>query len=445
MKRILRNTKFAILFTSLCFSQSIIYAQFKVILTEGITVYKPTLFEKQLLQYAFRLSPDYNTGKFSGNISKSDMANGYSCMKFDTYSAPKSNIYGQIFWWSSKMYENPIFPQNLREKYLEISLKFCYTYELSERLHKIRDVERYKLYLDSLNLLISPHYKNIDSIGRQILDSIEYNITYVKKTNTFYKRNTSLDKINANKFWESSYTLFDAFNDKPIKLNLSNDSKHYYSLFILQEDSDIDSLINLRSSDIKNDYSSRYRNTNYYPQELSKINGIKFEDFETFYKWAKVKYPEKFVNTQVTKSQTSTTIEQSKNVEPSENKNLSAFLKLLASSPSNSSTTNLKGSKNCIECNGTGKCRICSKTFQKPYFKNGYYAKRSETKVGYTLCNLCLGKGFQDRNIGSGYEIIGDCSNQKCQDGWVFCYKCNSSGQRNDIGQCRECRGTGRK
>lgn len=99
----------------------------------------------------------------------------------------------------------------------------------------------------------------------------------------------------------------------------------------------------------------------------------------------------------------------------------------------------------CSECNGTGKCRGCNRVFQKPYLKNGYYQKISETKVGYTLCNLCIGKGFKDKNIGSGYEIIGDCSSYKCQDGWEGCYLCNPSGQRNNIGQCVKCRGTGRK
>jgi hypothetical protein len=429
-------------------SHTEVFSQFKMILLEDVPIYKPSLWEKEFLQCAFHLPPNKSTGKFTGVIPESRIKENIAYFKYETYSTPKSRIYGYLILFS-EIEEIPEVEKSFRNKFLDLEVKFWRTFEFNDKTHRILDKKSYLENLDSLDKLVSPYYEIVEEKGREILENIKNNYTYINKIKTSKPRNLNRDKLTANKFWEPSYGLFDPLTDSQIEIKLddvsskylSNYFQPYYSDFVYNENDNIDSLISLYEP-----LGDKFKyNRGLYLDMLYKNNGLKFQNYETFYKWAKVKYPEKFVNTQVTKSQTSTTIEQSKNVEPSENKNLSAFLKLLASSPSNTSTTNLKGSKNCIECNGTGKCRICSKTFQKPYFKNGYYAKRSETKVGYTLCNLCLGKGFQDRNIGSGYEIIGDCSNQKCQDGWVFCYKCNSSGQRNDIGQCRECRGTGRK
>jgi hypothetical protein len=424
------------------------YSQVKVVLTEGVPIFKASLFEKQLLQYAIDEQPEKSSGKFSGVISDYRLRNDIGDFKFDTYSAPKSMIYGVIILFS-EIEESPEIDKGFRKIFEDLAFtKFWSTFEFSDKLLKIRDKSSYLLYLDSLENFVSPYYNIVDKKGKKILDSISTVYSYIFKTNTKITRNTNVDKLSANKNWEPSFTLFDAFTDKPIAIEKGNPP--YYNLFIFNENDNIDSLLNLRLSDMQNDYSSTYRNWGYSVNKLSSIKGIKFQNFDNFYNWVKTKYPEKFVRTELSNSSKSQNSKSSdiSNTETSENKNLESFLKLLASSNNNSSRTQSISSNQsgkCNDCNGTGKCRGCNRVFQKPYFTNGYYNKRSEIKLGYTLCQSCMGKGFKDRSIGSGYQIIGDCPSSKCQDGWEGCYLCNLGGQRRDIGQCVKCRGTGRK
>ena len=424
------------------------YSQVKVVLTEGVPIYKASLFEKQLLQFSINEQPEKSTGKFSGLISDYRLQKDIGDFKFDTYSSPKSMIYGVIIT-RSKIEDSPEIERNFRKKFDDLAYsKFWYTFEYSDKLLKISDKPSYLLYLDSLEKLVSPYYNFVNKRGKELLDSISTLYSYISKTNSKIIRNTNVDKLSANKNWEPSFTLFDAFTDKPISIEKGNPP--YYNLFIFNENDNIDSLLNLRLSDIQNGYSSTRRSWEYSVNKLSSIKGIKFQNIDNFYNWVKIKYPEKFVRTELSNSSKTQNSKATNiaNKETSENKNLESFLKLLASSNNNSSRTQTISSNQsgkCNDCNGTGKCRGCNRVFQKPYFTNGYYNKRSEIKLGYTLCQSCMGKGFKDRSIGSGYQIIGDCPSSKCQDGWEGCYLCNLGGQRRDIGQCVKCRGTGRK
>lgn len=99
----------------------------------------------------------------------------------------------------------------------------------------------------------------------------------------------------------------------------------------------------------------------------------------------------------------------------------------------------------CTYCNGTGKCAECSKTFNKPFYKgNGSYEWRKETRPGLVMCNDCRGYGHkQVKRDEGGYEPGEDCYIRDCNDGWVACRKCNNYGNGSNIGQCKECEGSG--
>jgi hypothetical protein len=123
-------------------------------------------------------------------------------------------------------------------------------------------------------------------------------------------------------------------------------------------------------------------------------------------------------------------------------------------SPGNSSQSggsidqgnNSSQNKKCTQCNGTGQCRECSKTFRRNYYKgNGSYDDRNETKPGYVMCNDCWGRGHKQvkRNEG-GWEPGGDCHVSGCMDGWIFCRSCNYSGNGRNIGKCERCKGSGK-
>jgi hypothetical protein len=123
-------------------------------------------------------------------------------------------------------------------------------------------------------------------------------------------------------------------------------------------------------------------------------------------------------------------------------------------SPGNSSQSgesiekgnNSSQSKKCYQCNGSGQCRECSKTFKRNYYKgNGSYDDRNETKPGYVMCNDCWGRGHKQvkRNEG-GWEPGGDCHVSGCMDGWIFCRSCNYSGNGRNIGKCERCKGSGK-
>ena len=101
----------------------------------------------------------------------------------------------------------------------------------------------------------------------------------------------------------------------------------------------------------------------------------------------------------------------------------------------------------CSACNGTGKCRNCSKTVDKLFYAgNGNYDSRNESRPGLTRCNSCYGRGHvQVRRSEGGWEPSRDCYVSICNDGWIPCGDCNSSGRGNNLGQCRECKGLGNR
>lgn len=432
-------------------------AQVKVVFTEGVPIYKPSLFEKQLLQYAIDEQPEKSTGKFSGLISDYRLRNDIGNFKFDTYSAPKSMIYGVIILFS-EIEESPEIDKGFRKIFVDLAYsKFWRTFEFSDKLLKIRDKSSYLLYLDSLENLVSPYYSIVDKKGKEILDSISTVYSYTFKTNSKIIRNTNVDKLSANKNWEPSFTLFDAYTDKPIAIEKGNPP--YYSLFIFNENDNLDSLLNLRLSDIQNNYSSTYRNWGYSVNKLSSIKGIKFQNFDNFYNWVKMKYPDKFVKTEITNSSKSLNSKNTSqtNDESSEYKSLEGFLKLMASSSSSNTSNNnsriqsssSNKSGNCYECSGTGKCKSCSKVFRTRYWDVKYrgWKNGNETRPGQVMCQTCNGAGVL-YGLGvsrpEGPETK-RCTVYDCKNGWIYCRECNYEGRGTSLGVCKKCRGTGSK
>jgi len=125
------------------------------------------------------------------------------------------------------------------------------------------------------------------------------------------------------------------------------------------------------------------------------------------------------------------------------------------SSPSYESNTNSKSTeaRDCSDCKGTGKCQECTEKIQKPYLDDRCATnKRSSVNFGYVLCSGCYGYGYK-RESGSKCDCpngIGSCPGEKCpnsscHDGWVYCRECNSGGNGDHLGECKECKGTGKE
>jgi hypothetical protein len=112
---------------------------------------------------------------------------------------------------------------------------------------------------------------------------------------------------------------------------------------------------------------------------------------------------------------------------------------------SNSSYSQNSQQEICYRCKGTGKCGKCSVIFRKSYYKgNGSYENRNESLLGYVMCSDCYGRGHkQSKRIEGGWEPGEDCYVRGCENGWVFCDECNSSGNGKLLGKCKECKGTG--
>ena len=99
---------------------------------------------------------------------------------------------------------------------------------------------------------------------------------------------------------------------------------------------------------------------------------------------------------------------------------------------SQSSSKSVKSS--CGSCNGSGKCFECSRKQRINYKDNrGSHKVREEVRLGYIVCSQCNGDGIND-----SYPSVGEpCYVSSCNNGWIKCRKCHSSGD------CDRCHGKG--
>jgi hypothetical protein len=108
--------------------------------------------------------------------------------------------------------------------------------------------------------------------------------------------------------------------------------------------------------------------------------------------------------------------------------------------------------RNCSYCGGTGECRGCAHTIDKPYLDECSTKSRKEMRFGYVLCKQCFGYGYK-REIASKCDCkngVGQCPGEKCYissctDGWVYCTECNQSSKGENIGKCSHCKGSGQE
>lgn len=118
---------------------------------------------------------------------------------------------------------------------------------------------------------------------------------------------------------------------------------------------------------------------------------------------------------------------------------------------SNSSSTqiNEREKRICSDCNGTGKCRTCSKVFKTRFWGGKYsgWKNRNETRSGLIMCDVCNGAGVfykkGDYPNMDDYVVDKKCYVSSCRNGWKYCPECNYSGNGRNLGQCSDCRGTG--
>jgi hypothetical protein len=102
--------------------------------------------------------------------------------------------------------------------------------------------------------------------------------------------------------------------------------------------------------------------------------------------------------------------------------------------------------RKCSSCKGTGKCSTCMKTFRVHYWagKNPGWKNENETRPGKVMCNSCHGAGviYGRHPFGEDPEYE-KCHVGGCNNGWKNCPECNNSGNGNNLGQCKACKGTG--
>ncbi len=102
--------------------------------------------------------------------------------------------------------------------------------------------------------------------------------------------------------------------------------------------------------------------------------------------------------------------------------------------------------RSCIYCNGTGKCKSCMKSFRVHYWKDKYagWKDENETRPGKIMCDDCHGAGviYGRHPYGQDPEFK-KCYVSSCNGGWKNCPDCNYNGDGQNLGQCKECKGTG--
>ena len=76
--------------------------------------------------------------------------------------------------------------------------------------------------------------------------------------------------------------------------------------------------------------------------------------------------------------------------------------------------------------------------------------RKNEVNYGYIRCETCRGLGFKEE-LTSKCDCpngIGLCLGDKCticNNGWRECRECNSGGNGDHLGECEECKGTGKE
>jgi len=102
--------------------------------------------------------------------------------------------------------------------------------------------------------------------------------------------------------------------------------------------------------------------------------------------------------------------------------------------------------RKCYECDGTGKCKTCMKTFQVHYWAGvgPGWKNQNETRPGQVMCDDCDGAGviYGRHQLGEDPEYK-KCYVSSCRNGWKTCPSCNYNGNGNNLGQCSRCDGSG--
>lgn len=120
--------------------------------------------------------------------------------------------------------------------------------------------------------------------------------------------------------------------------------------------------------------------------------------------------------------------------------------------PSYQSNTNSKSTeaRDCSYCKGTGKCQNCTNKVEIRYMGSRCETiRKNEVNYGYVRCETCRGLGFKEE-LASKCDCpngIGLCLGDKCticNNGWRECRECNSGGNGDHLGECKECKGTGK-
>jgi hypothetical protein len=72
------------------------------------------------------------------------------------------------------------------------------------------------------------------------------------------------------------------------------------------------------------------------------------------------------------------------------------------------------------------------------------WKNENETRPGKVMCNGCHGAGviYGRHPFGEDPEYE-KCHVGGCNNGWKNCPECNNSGNGNNLGQCKACKGTG--
>jgi hypothetical protein len=94
----------------------------------------------------------------------------------------------------------------------------------------------------------------------------------------------------------------------------------------------------------------------------------------------------------------------------------------------------------CRRCDGTGKCRVCSKLREITFCKGKTYVNQTVMRPGLLPCTVCntLGAIYEHKMWEGECVLIRDCYYGGCENGW---YECSETWC--DNGTCDSCDGSG--